>query len=141
MISFDKPHAEVACTIAFADFVDGDDSRMIELGRRFRFPAQALQMRASCPLTNANDLYGDCAVETFLPCTEYYALASATDFFQQLVIPKLFGHFRWGRSCFAMRLGVRIHAAMKVKKRSNLKPVSLWRPMPVVPCRSLTASG
>jgi len=110
MISFDKPHAEVARTIAFADFVDGDDPRMIELGRGFRFPPQAFQMRVSRPLTNTNDLYRDCAVETFLPGTEYYALAAATDFFQQLIIPKFFGHFRWGRFSFAMRLGVRIHA-------------------------------
>jgi hypothetical protein len=56
MTSFDEPHTEVARAIAFADFVDGNDPRMIQLRCGFRFSAKTFQVRVSCPLTNANNL-------------------------------------------------------------------------------------
>jgi hypothetical protein len=55
---------------------------MIELRRGFCFAAEALQVRVSCPLANANDLYRDCAIETLLPGAKYYALTAPTDFLQ-----------------------------------------------------------
>jgi len=87
-------------------------------------------VRASRQLTNANDLYRDCAVETLLPRAKYYALTTATDFLQQFVIAELSGHTRLGRSSFTMRFGVCIprfdifngHTAIKVKSHPKLKP-------------------
>jgi hypothetical protein len=130
LASFDKSHAEVACAIALADLVDGNDLRMIELRRGFRFPAKAFQMGVGCPLTDANDLYRDGAVETPLPGAEYYALTAPTDFLQQFVITKLSEQLCCGSSFVAMGPSIRIprsdifnrHAAIKVKSRPNLKP-------------------
>jgi len=45
---------------------------MIEFRRGFCFPAEALQVHVSRPLTNASDLYCDCAIETLLPGAEYH---------------------------------------------------------------------
>jgi hypothetical protein len=70
-------------------------------------------VRASRQLTNANDFYRDCAVETLLPGAKYYALTTATDFLQQFVIAELSWHLRLGRSSFTVRFGIRIHAAIK----------------------------
>ena len=60
--------------------------------------------------------YRDGAVETLLPGAKYYALTTATDFLQQFVIAELSGRLRLGRSLFTVRLGIRIHAAINVKK-------------------------
>jgi hypothetical protein len=68
---------------------------------------------ASRQLSNANDLYRDCAVETLLPGAKYYALTTATDFLQQFLIAELSGHLRLRRSSFTVQLGIRIHAAIK----------------------------
>ena len=35
--AFDDLHTEVMLPIMLADFVDGDNVRMIQIGRRFRF--------------------------------------------------------------------------------------------------------
>ena len=51
----DEFHAEVAGTLAFADFVNGNDARMIQVGGRFGFPTKPLQMRLRGPLPKAND--------------------------------------------------------------------------------------
>src|SRR5262245_3881804 len=127
-ISFDETHTEVVRAVAFTDFVDRNDPRMIELCGGFCFPAEALQVRVGCPLANANDLYRDRAIETLLPGAKYYALTTPADFLQQFVVAKLFGHLRWRRSSFTMRFGIRIHAALS-KERPNLKPASPWRPI------------
>ena len=87
-------------------------------------------MRASRQLTNTNDLYCDCAVETLLPRAKYYALTTATYFLQQFVIAELSGHLGLGRSSSNMRFGIQIpgfdifdgHTGIKVKSRSKLKP-------------------
>src|SRR5262249_22655890 len=101
-IAFDESHAEVARTLALADFVNWNDPSMIYSRHRFGLPPKALQVRVSCPLTSANHLYRDCATETPLPGPKYYALAATTDFLQQLVIAKISGHLL-GRSPFGMR--------------------------------------
>jgi hypothetical protein len=54
-ISFNEPHAEVIRAIALANLVDGNNPRMIELRRCFRFPPKAFQVCVSGELTNAND--------------------------------------------------------------------------------------
>src|SRR5207247_7681235 len=51
----DEFHAEVAGTLAFADFVYWYDARMIQVGGRLGFPTKPLQMRLRGPLPKAND--------------------------------------------------------------------------------------
>jgi hypothetical protein len=95
-------------------------------------------VRARRQLTDANDLYRDCAVETLLPGTKYYALTTATDFLQQFVIAEFSGHLRLGWSSFTVRFGIRIprfdifngHTAIKVKSRPKLKPDIKERRLP-----------
>ena len=40
--AFDQFHAEIAGTIAFADFINGNDTGMIETGRCFGFKMETL---------------------------------------------------------------------------------------------------
>ena len=56
LAAFDKLHAEVARAVALADFVNRNDTGMLQPGRGFGFKAKALQMRFARPLTKANDL-------------------------------------------------------------------------------------
>jgi hypothetical protein len=51
----DEIHAEVARTLAFAHFVNGNDAWMIQVGCRLGFPTKALQMRLRGPLAKADD--------------------------------------------------------------------------------------
>ena len=93
LAAFDELHAEVAGAIALADFVDGDDARMIEAGSGFGFAAKTLQVRFGGPLAEANHFKRDGAIETFLPGAINHALTAATDFLQQFVIAELSQHF------------------------------------------------
>jgi hypothetical protein len=54
--AFDEFHAEITRAIVLADFVNGNDARMIEACSGFGFPAKACQVRLAPPLTKANDL-------------------------------------------------------------------------------------
>ena len=55
LAAFDELHAEVAGAIALADFVDRNDTGMLQTGCGFCFQAKAFQMRFARPLTKAND--------------------------------------------------------------------------------------
>src|SRR5205823_1298866 len=91
-------HAEVAETVALADFVNRDNARMVEAGSRFRFQTETLQMRFGGPLAQADHLECDSAVEAFLSRAVNYTLATAADFLQQFVIAKVTEHF-WAPRC------------------------------------------
>jgi hypothetical protein len=54
-------------TIALADLVNGNDTRMLNAGCGFRFPPKALQMLFGGPRTQANYFERDSALETLLP--------------------------------------------------------------------------
>jgi hypothetical protein len=82
-------------------------------------------VRGSRQLTNANDLYRDCAVETPLPGAEYHTLTAATDFLKQFVIAEFSGHLLRGEFFFTTRLGIRVHAAIKVKESPQSQPPQL----------------
>jgi hypothetical protein len=56
LTTFDKLHAEVAWPISLADFVDWNDSWMLQARGGFSFAAKAFQVRFACPLTKTNDL-------------------------------------------------------------------------------------
>jgi hypothetical protein len=55
LAAFDKLHAEVALAITLANFMDWNDTGMLQASCRFRFEAKALQVRFACPLTKTND--------------------------------------------------------------------------------------
>src|SRR5438093_11074736 len=56
LTAFNKLHAEEARPIALADFVDGNDTGMLQSRRSFGFKAKAPQVRFARPLTKADDL-------------------------------------------------------------------------------------
>ena len=56
LTAFDEFHAEVAGTLALADFVDGDDARMIQPRGSFRFQTKTLHVRFARPLAKTDDL-------------------------------------------------------------------------------------
>src|SRR6266496_3445065 len=51
LTAFNKFHAEVARAITLADFVDGNDTGMLQSGRGFGFKTKAFQMNFARPLT------------------------------------------------------------------------------------------
>src|SRR5207245_10922001 len=51
LTAFDKLHAEVARAIALADFVDRNDTRMLQMGGSLCFKSKTLQVRFARPLT------------------------------------------------------------------------------------------
>src|SRR4030095_1668430 len=53
--AFDELHAEVARAVALTDFVDRNDTGMLQTRRGLCFKTKALQMRFARPLTEAND--------------------------------------------------------------------------------------
>src|SRR6266513_544 len=55
LAAFYKLHAEVALAIALANFMDWNDTGMLQASCRFRFEAKAFQVRFARPLTKADD--------------------------------------------------------------------------------------
>src|SRR5262245_17542125 len=56
LAAFDEFHAEIARTVALADFVDWNDTRMLQPRRSFGLEAKAPKVHFARPLTKANDL-------------------------------------------------------------------------------------
>src|SRR5512133_2044704 len=54
--AFDELHAEVTRAISLADFMDRNDTGMLQTRCRFGFETKALQVRFARPLTKADDL-------------------------------------------------------------------------------------
>ncbi len=71
---------------------------MLQAGGGFGFAAKSLKMCFRGPMTEADNLERDCAIQTFLPGAIDYALTAASDFFQQFVIAKITQHFSQARS-------------------------------------------
>ena len=55
LAAFDQIHAEVAITVALADFVNRDDEWMVQAGGCLSFETKAFQMCFGRPSTDAND--------------------------------------------------------------------------------------
>src|SRR5436305_13615647 len=53
--TFDGLHAEVARAVALTDFVDWNDTGVLQMGRHFGFKAKAFLVRFSRPLTKADN--------------------------------------------------------------------------------------
>ena len=73
----------------FADFVDGNDTGMIQTGGRFRFASESFEVRLSGPVSKADYFEGHCAVETLLPRAVNHALPPAADLLEQFIITKV----------------------------------------------------
>src|SRR5882762_1218735 len=54
LTAFYKLHAEVTLAITLANFMDWNDTGMLQASCRFRFEPKALQVGFACPLTKAN---------------------------------------------------------------------------------------
>src|SRR5439155_11606928 len=111
MPTFDEFHAEVAGAIALADFVNGDNAWMLEAGGGFRFTTESLQVRFRGPMTEADNLERDCAIQTFLPGAIDNALTAAPDFFKQFVIAEIAQHFSRTHSLLSIQCWHAIAAA------------------------------
>src|SRR6266481_7235511 len=55
LATFDEFHAEVARAVTLTDFVDRNDTGMLQTGGGFCFKAKAFQGRFARPLAKAND--------------------------------------------------------------------------------------
>ena len=86
LAAFDEVHAKVALAIALANLVNGDNAWMFEAGSSFRLPAKALQVRFGSTRAQANYFERDYAIKTLLPRSINYALTTAANFFEQLVL-------------------------------------------------------
>src|SRR5204863_6665385 len=55
LATFDELHAEVALAIALSNFMDRNDTGMLQTSCRFRFEPKAFQVGFARPLTQVND--------------------------------------------------------------------------------------
>ena len=106
---FDKLHADNT-SHALADFVDGNDARMIETSG-FGFPAKTFQMRFGGPRAQANYFERDGAIETLLMSAINNTLTAPADFLQQLVVAKVAEHSCRSRGFLSIRCSRAIVAA------------------------------
>ena len=101
LAALDEVHAEVAVTVALADFVNWDNAGMVESGGGFCFATKTLQVRFRGPLAEADHFECDGAVEAFLSRAVNYALATPADFLQQFVIAKV-TEYSWRERAVAL---------------------------------------
>ena len=73
----------------FSDFVDGNDPRMVEPGRGFRFHSKAPKLAFGGSGSGSNQFEGDTSVETDLARVENDTHAAFGDFPHQHVIPEI----------------------------------------------------
>ena len=73
----------------FADFVDGNNTGMLQTGSGFRFASKPLQMRFRRPMAKTNHFQRNRAIETFLPRPIHDALTTATNLVEQCVIAEV----------------------------------------------------
>ncbi len=88
----------------FADFVDGHDVRMVEVGGGLGFGMKTLHIGRRSQLARQDHLQGHDAVQADLPSFVHHAHAATGDFLQQFVIAEIAhrGPSRRGTGC---RLG------------------------------------
>lgn len=72
--------------LVLADFVDGNDIRVLKIGRSFRLGAKPLASRGRRPLTRENHFQRDEPVQAQLSCFVDDSHAAVGDFFEDLVV-------------------------------------------------------
>ncbi|HEY4273635.1 MAG TPA: hypothetical protein VGM65_16665 [Candidatus Udaeobacter sp.] len=107
-LAVNELHAEVARAIALTNFVDRNDTGMLQPGGSLCFKAKALQVGFARPLTKANYFQGNSTVETLLSRAKYHALTASPDFFQQFVIAQFSEQLRGARGFLVVRRSILI---------------------------------
>jgi hypothetical protein len=72
-----------------ADFVNGNNVRMIKPGRRFSFGVKALPQCGCGQLSGENHFECDGPIEAHLPRAIHNAHAAACDFFDQFIVSEV----------------------------------------------------
>ena len=84
--ALDEIHDEERLPLVGADFVDGDDVRVLQAGRRRRFRTESLRQFLARLFPEQEHLHRNDAVEALLPRFEDDTHPAARDFFEQFVI-------------------------------------------------------
>src|SRR5262249_54095617 len=87
--ALDQLHGEVVLPLVGADFVDGDDVRMVQAGRRLRLAAETLHVVIRGELARANHLQGHRTIQAGLPGSVNDAHAAVGDLPPQLVVAEV----------------------------------------------------
>ena len=87
--AFHQLHAEILLPFVLANFVDGNDVRMVEIRRGFRFGAETLHFRGGRQLAGADHFQRDRAIETDLPRIINDAHPALRNLAQEFVIAKV----------------------------------------------------
>src|SRR5262249_52965655 len=83
----DEVHREVEVPVDFTYVINGDDVRMLELGRRLGLAEEALLLPLAREVPREEDLQGDDPVQVALPRLVDGPHAAAGDLLQDLVAP------------------------------------------------------
>jgi hypothetical protein len=83
--AFDQLHRSVVLDVVLADFVNGDEVRVLEDGGRQGLRAEALHVPLADELPSVNHLQYYDAVERHLACLEDDAMPPRGDLFQLLL--------------------------------------------------------
>ena len=94
LAALDELHAEVTRAFPLANFVDRNDTGVIQARSSLSFPAKALYVRFARPWSEGDDFKRDCAIEAFLSRAKHHALTAATNLFQQFIVAQLSQHLR-----------------------------------------------
>ena len=84
--AIDVAHGEVMGAFVFAEFVDGNDVRVLELGRGGGFGVETMDEIPARGGSAGEELEGDDAVDAELAGFEDDAAAAAAEFFEEFVI-------------------------------------------------------
>src|SRR5947209_12855436 len=85
----DELHREVLPPVVFADFIDGQNVRVVEVRRRLGLLLEPDAIRLTGELAAQNHLDGDGPVQTHLPGLEDDAHAAAGDFFDEFIVAEI----------------------------------------------------
>ena len=93
--------------LVFANFVDGNDVRMIDSSRRLGFNVESLNDGGRSQVAPCDHLYGHDPIKAELPGLEDRAHPAARNFFQQFVVAEIahLGPFGGGQSHARTRFG------------------------------------
>jgi hypothetical protein len=89
LTAVDELHAEVALAMALADFVDGNNAWMFEVGGGFGLAAESFQVPFGCPRTQSEHFERHTAIETLLMGAINYALTATADFLEQFIVAEV----------------------------------------------------
>src|SRR5262249_36963552 len=87
--TLDALHAEITGAVALADFINRNDTWMIEARGRFRLEPETFQMRVRRPRPKPDDFQGNDTIQTLLVGAKNHPLTATPNFLEQFVIAKI----------------------------------------------------